>query len=313
MDGVYFYCVLNGLEPPYPLHFLPPKETTETTVTDLLQEINKPYYTKKLKKLSTWNRWNKSSDMPAVRDWLQRQFERLGYVVTREKINVKSNEGYNIIATCPERSPESLQEWYIIGAHYDSTSENPAVAAPGAVDNASGSIGVLEMARIFAKYKPISGALIFILFDGEEAGLHGSKNYVNGLTNKGHCDNVKFVSTMDMIAYNHDFQKKRSTKIKLTVETYSKYSSILNEFQDLSYKYTPNVVIEPETEAWGSDHMPFLKNSIPAFLLISDDIDNYPDYHRTSDKFENCSVDVAIQVLTLNIAMVAKSVGYTLD
>ncbi len=59
------------------------------------------------------------------------------------------------------------EDWYVVGAHYDSTSEDPYVKAPGicflkvvmhcslhhigAVDNASGVAAVLEMAKIFSE------------------------------------------------------------------------------------------------------------------------------------------------------------------
>jgi Zn-dependent M28 family amino/carboxypeptidase len=47
-------------------------------------------------------------------------------------------------------------------------------------DNASGTAGLLELARIFSNQQPkLKRTLIFIAFSGEEEGLLGSNYYVN--------------------------------------------------------------------------------------------------------------------------------------
>ena len=84
--------------------------------------------------------------------------------------------------------PGETDEYIVIGAHYDHLglgeqfSLAPSLAGvvhPGADDNASGTAGVIELARYFAaKPKPKRGFL-FITFAGEELGLLGSEFYAN--------------------------------------------------------------------------------------------------------------------------------------
>jgi hypothetical protein len=72
------------------------------------------------------------------------------------------------------RGSEKPEEYVIVGAHLDSWD-----LGQGATDNGTGTSVVLETARILAKsgVKP-RRTIRFILFTGEEQGLHGSRAYV---------------------------------------------------------------------------------------------------------------------------------------
>ena len=61
---------------------------------------------------------------------------------------------------------------YVVGAHFDSRAEGP-----GADDNTSGTVELLEAARVLAK-NPLPATVIFVSFTGEEAGLLGSREFV---------------------------------------------------------------------------------------------------------------------------------------
>src|SRR6185312_9085296 len=76
-----------------------------------------------------------------------------------------------------------------IGAHYDhlglgeQDSLAPSLAGqvhPGADDNASGTAGLMELARqLAAERQSLRRGVVFIAFAGEELGLLGSNYYVN--------------------------------------------------------------------------------------------------------------------------------------
>src|SRR5207302_6213901 len=72
------------------------------------------------------------------------------------------------------RGSEKPEEYVVVGAHLDSWD-----LGQGATDNGTGTAVVLETARILAKsgVKP-RRTVRFILFTGEEQGLHGSRAYV---------------------------------------------------------------------------------------------------------------------------------------
>jgi len=69
----------------------------------------------------------------------------------------------------PTNNPTGEEIVIIVGAHYDSTSEQPSMCAPGAVDNGSGTAAVMELCRIFSKHRdmmPSNVTLIFALYPG---------------------------------------------------------------------------------------------------------------------------------------------------
>ncbi|MBI4604841.1 MAG: M20/M25/M40 family metallo-hydrolase [Planctomycetes bacterium] len=80
-------------------------------------------------------------------------------------------------------------EAVVVGAHYDHIGRFGGQVAPkhlgqvhnGADDNASGTAGVLELARCLAKGRPTPPArtILFLCFSGEEIGLLGSRAWVD--------------------------------------------------------------------------------------------------------------------------------------
>jgi Zn-dependent M28 family amino/carboxypeptidase len=78
---------------------------------------------------------------------------------------------YNTVGEIPG---EKADEFVVLGAHLDSWD-----LAQGTTDNGTGSCVVLEAARLLVRsgVKP-KRTIRFVLFTGEEQGLHGSKQYV---------------------------------------------------------------------------------------------------------------------------------------
>lgn len=99
-------------------------------------------------------------------------------------VNLKEKSANNVVGFIDNKAPYTI----VIGAHYDHLGlghdHNSLDANPenkihnGADDNASGTAGVIELAKYFSKNKikePYN--FLFICFSGEELGLLGSKKY----------------------------------------------------------------------------------------------------------------------------------------
>jgi aminopeptidase YwaD len=95
---------------------------------------------------------------------------------------------WNVVGILDGSDPTLKNETIVIGAHYDHLGRGgEGSLAPkegdihhGADDNASGTAGLLELARIFAEQYPRPRrTIVFIAFSGEEEGLLGSNYYVN--------------------------------------------------------------------------------------------------------------------------------------
>jgi Zn-dependent M28 family amino/carboxypeptidase len=93
----------------------------------------------------------------------------------------------NVVGMLPGSDPQLASEYIIIGAHYDhlglggpeSLAANPEGQIHyGADDNASGTSGLLELARVLASERDkIKRSIVFVAFSGEELGLLGSGAY----------------------------------------------------------------------------------------------------------------------------------------
>ncbi|MFZ2421317.1 MAG: M28 family peptidase [Anaerolineae bacterium] len=237
-----------------------------------------------------------------ARDWLKAQFESLGYATTLQAFSSPYGTAHNVVAEISGRiRPNDV---YIIGGHYDSTSQSAATNAPGAEDNASGTAGVLEMARILARYPP-QATVRFIPFAGEEQGLYGSEAYVNSLS-ASERSRIKGVFIMDMIGY-----KSAAYPLNVLLESRSSVPGAVGLVTTLSQNAQTYTTLNVTTSyyAWGSDHVPFLDVNLPTVLLIEQEYDSYSCYHRTCDTPDKVTPAQAAEVLKMLIAALDATAG----
>lgn len=76
----------------------------------------------------------------------------------------------NVVARLPGREPGPA---LLVSAHHDSVP-----VGPGAGDDGSGVSAVLELARVLAHEPPLKNPVVFLLVDGEEAGLLGAEAFI---------------------------------------------------------------------------------------------------------------------------------------
>ena len=280
--------------PPQPkIDFLPEVQT-------LVDEVNGNRWFADVIDLASFNRHTHSPDNLNARDWLVTRFQALpNLTVTTPSFSVAGTTAYNVVAKLD--GTLAVDDWYVIGGHFDSTSENPSVAAPGAEDNASGCAGVLEMARIFTAYQP-RATVLFICYSGEEQGLYGSEAHVAELLASGDLDKVQAMLDMDMIGYTAD------ADLDCLLETDPFAQSLLDPFVDAAAEFTQLRVVTT-LFAWGSDHVPYLDAGVPALLTIENDWSQYPDYHRTTDLPANLTIAMAEEILKMNVGALAVLTG----
>ena len=101
----------------------------------------------------------------------------------------ESRPQVNVIAELPGENDNNV---VMAGAHLDSVQ-----AGPGIQDNGSGSAALLELAQQLAKLKP-ENTLRFAWWGAEEAGLIGSTEYVEGLSDE-ELDRIALYLNFDMI------------------------------------------------------------------------------------------------------------------
>lgn len=218
---------------------------------------------------------------------------------TAEATTGELYHGTNVIGYLDNKAPYTI----VIGAHYDhlgdGTRGNSLDANPkgkihhGADDNASGTAGVLELARIFSsngvteKYN-----LLFICFSAEEAGLIGSKYYVNHPTIP--LDRTDCMINMDMIGRLNDSTRK--------VIVYGTGTS--NVWEPLLQHTRSDVVLKFDSAGVGpSDQTSFYLKDIPVLFFFTG---QHSDYHKPTDVAEKINYTGEKQVIDL-VAQVVDS------
>ena len=217
---------------------------------------------------------------------------------------------HNVIGILEGSDPVLRNEAIVIGAHYDhlgrggegSLAPNPGDVHHGADDNASGTAGVLELARMFTVQKP-RRTIVFAAFGGEEEGLLGSNYYVNNSP-------VPLANTIAMINMDMIGRMKENKLVIGGVGTASEWRSLI-EMANLMQGVTVSAagtsastrnyplvvasngraivtsdsskqfVITMNEDGFGpSDHSSFYAKQIPVLFFWTG---THEDYHKPSD------------------------------
>eukprot|EP01120_Amphizonella_sp_Union-15-10_P001658 TRINITY_DN11808_c0_g1_i1.p1 TRINITY_DN11808_c0_g1~~TRINITY_DN11808_c0_g1_i1.p1 ORF type:complete len:436 (+),score=70.11 TRINITY_DN11808_c0_g1_i1:65-1372(+) len=268
-------------------------------ISNLVNLVDDVRWFNDVKTLSTFNRYSLGTGIKSAENWIISQIKTINpkIEVSTQQFTVKSTAAFNIIAKIT--GTQRPNEWYVVGAHYDSISEKSTTSAPGAEDNGSGTAGVLEMLRIFTANPP-AATVFFILYSGEEQGLYGSAAHAKSLVSAGTRSQLKFAMIMDMVGF------VQGTTVKALVETYSQYKPFVDLYLQTATEYVPNLQMYTSYSPFGSDHMSYLTNNMPSVLAIDADYDKYPAYHKTTDLPNLVVPAMAKAILKLNVAVLAK-------
>lgn len=182
----------------------------------------------------------------------------------------------------------------VIGGHYDHLgltrnqfrdSDDQERIHNGADDNASGTAGVIELARVLGQERGLRRNVLFVAFTAEEMGLLGSKYFVENPTVP--LEDIRAVINFDMIG-------------RLRPDRFMVFgvSSGL-EFDDIVRRAAEDAGLEyraPEAQTGNSDHAPFMNKRIPYLFPFTG---VHKDYHRPSDDWDKIDQAGAVQILTM--------------
>ncbi|HUI08803.1 MAG TPA: M28 family peptidase [Bacteroidota bacterium] len=225
----------------------------------------------------------------AVQDSIRRRSAPVAFAVPGVTVTLTTDlariteRTANVIARLRPADPAMEDQALVIGAHFDhlgmggegSGSLQPDTVAihHGADDNASGTAGLLELARAFAGERASLGrSLVFAFFSGEELGTLGSAYYVSHPAVP--LDRTVAMLNMDMVG--------RLTGKALTVNgtgTSPAWEGVLdreNADSSLSLTRVP--------DGYGpSDHAQFYGKDVPVLFFFTG---THADYHRPSDTWD---------------------------
>ena len=215
------------------------------------------------------------------------------------KNTIREINSMNVIGKLEGSDPTLKNEYVIYTAHWDHLGRDPKLTGDqifnGALDNASGTAALIEIAEAFTKLAtPPKRSILFLAVTAEEKGLLGAKYYAE---NPLYPLN-KTLANINMDGVN---QWGRTTDITMVGDDNSTLIDLLREAATTQRR---TVNPDPESEKgfyYRSDHFEFAKQGVPA--LYTDSGINYEgkdsafskqkrdeytnkDYHKVSDEIK---------------------------
>lgn len=209
-------------------------------------------------------------------------------------IPVKNVVGY------VEGSGPLKDETVVIGAHYDHLGRgekgtlDPGSSAIhfGADDNASGSTGLLELARRYGSRPNREGRrIVFIAFSGEERGLFGSLAYVEKPLFP--LKDTVAMLNMDMIGRVRPDEKDK--KDRLVIGGLGSAKNFEKLIDDANAKFDFHVS-KDKAGVGPSDHTSFYLAKVPVYFFFSGE---HAEYHTPKDRPETINLSGIAKVVDL--------------
>ena len=195
----------------------------------------------------------------------------------------------NVIGILPGRGPHA-GEVVVLGAHYDhlglgthgyiqfALDSAVGVVHNGADDNASGTVALIETARLLAQRAlPTHRTFVFVAFTAEELGTIGSQHYVSHPVRPND-------STIAMLNFDMVGRLRGDSLITIGVGSAAELPSLLDS---LNAPY--GFALQQQPGPWGSsDQSSFYAAHIPVVFFFTN---IHEDYHRYTDDWEKINGD----------------------
>ena len=170
--------------------------------------------------------------------------------------------------------------YLVVSAHYDHIGVRNGQVFNGADDNASGTAALFALAKYFGDHRP-EHSLIFAAFDGEEAGLRGSRDFVQHPP----VDAAAIVADVNLDMIGRDPDDKLfavGTFLNPFLKPYLERVAAAAPIKLLLGHDDPG---QKNVEDWtrDSDHYSFQQAGIPAVYLGDED---FAQHHKATDDYE---------------------------
>ena len=200
----------------------------------------------------------------------------VGSTLSKVDINLKAKlerkfQHSNIIAYI--EGTETPDQKVVFTAHYDHLGGfGEGTFFPGANDNASGTAMLLALAKYYVENPP-KHTVVLIAFGGEEAGLLGSRYFVENPTFT--LKDIKWLINLDILGTGEE-------GIKVVNATL--YPEQFETLKSLNEQNGWLPAVSPRGEACNSDHCFFHQRQVPCFYMYT--LGGIQAYHDTMDRPE---------------------------
>jgi hypothetical protein len=283
----------------------------DTVRMGIIRDVNSNELLRLLTKLETFYNRNSGSDtlslttgIGACRSWILSHFDQVGKVNENRLITGYLEFDAEICTKGHHKNPFAIlpgldtgnQEILVIEGHFDTRNEGRCDTegyTPGIDDNGSGTVLVMELARVMSKYA-FNHTILFTTPTAEDQGLWGAKAWAEYLSAQGvkirsvlnndivggiycgktssppSCPYYGHVDSTHVRVFSYSSSNNmfaNSTHKQLA--RYMKYvqDELINPF--LSTPLTINIMLGEDRNGRGGDHTPFRQKGYPSVRIIS--------------------------------------------
>lgn len=279
---------------------IPASTATRMDINQLISLVSTASIQSKIQALQDFQtRYALAPNHLEVAQWIMQQFQSFGVPdVQLFPFTWNNTTQYNVVATIP--GSVYPDQYIVVGGHHDSTnnSGDPYTSAPGADDNASGTVSALEMARVMMQsgYQPRT-SIRFITFAAEEFGLWGAKNYAAfALENDM---NIRLMMNHDMVANNTASPEDWEVRLM-------PYDGSMNHSDyamQITEQYTSLGAYLGTMNSGSSDSHPFWQRGYNVIYFFESEF--CPYYHSSQDIVANMDPVYCTEVIKASTAVAA--------
>jgi len=218
----------------------------------------------------------------------------------------------NVAGLLPGTDPRLRDETILVTSHYDHLGSQEGRRYPGANDNGSGTVAMVEVARLLAGRR-LPRSVLFVSFGSEEQLMLGSYHYAAHPLRP--LATTRAVLNLDMIGRNEEHTPEslgayeitagRPDQLNLVGAAYSPELAALLQRASAGAGLTLSDKFDHDSSMrtlFRCDHLPFLQKGIPAVWLFGG---FHPGYHEPVDTIDRLDFDKMARVVRLTVDAVS--------
>ncbi len=210
---------------------------------------------------------------------------------------VEDVELANVVGKIEGQRPEQI---VVFSSHYDHLGTIKPVdgdaIANGANDDASGTAGVIELAKFYSQRKKPVRTIVFVAFTAEEEGGYGSSYFSRQLD----PDQVVAMFNLEMIGKPSKWGPNTAWITGFDRSTFGKI--VQKNIEGTGFRFMPDPYPEQHL-FYRSDNATLARLGVPAHSISTTQIDIDKDYHQVTDEIGTLD----LSSLTRTIQAVAKA------
>jgi aminopeptidase YwaD len=224
-------------------------------------------------------------------------------ITLRVDITETERKGMNVVGFIDNGAPQTI----VLGAHYDHiglgedgnslSRSGTKQIHNGADDNASGTAGIIELARMLKQSGKKENNYLVAAFSGEELGLHGSKHLANN--SPVALTSVNYMINLDMVGRLNESTKTITVGGVGTSDTWGTIVPAVAKNRYFKLKID-------SSGSGPSDHTSFYRKNIPVLYFFTG---LHTDYHRPDDDADKINYAGEVAIIRYIFDLIQRSAG----